>query len=384
MAKRVTFRNYADPEGVRDLEDAQEIDITKLSPNPFQPRRTFEPGDLDELAASMRRHGVLQSLLVRPAPEDPDAYQIAVGERRWRAAQIADLGAVPCLVRGLDDDAMEEIALDENIHRKDLNPADEAEAFRRMMERRGLSLRDMAERIGKSHEYVAQRLRALDNPDITAIVRAGLPLSVALSIDRCAEPARGAFIDRARAGDQPSLSEVRAARTVQGQATLSKVLTAHPPTPLQEPPGAGVIEDPTTPRDATRPDAPSPSWDAPVSKVLTPAPAPSMGVPVTGGNAVSPQGRGDVPAPETSLASGDDAPPGPASKVLTPGRDDAPGGDGQGVRTQGAEVDSPRAQVAWVRAEDVRSFVLLRDGQGGANLDQLRAALWADLEAFGA
>jgi len=83
MAKRVTFRNYADPEGVRDLEDAQEIDIIKLSPNPFQPRRAFEAGDLDELAASMRRHGVLQSLLVRPAPDDPDAYQIAVGERRW-------------------------------------------------------------------------------------------------------------------------------------------------------------------------------------------------------------------------------------------------------------------------------------------------------------
>ncbi len=382
MAKRVTFRNYADPEGVRDLEDAQEIDIIKLSPNPFQPRRAFEAGDLDELAASMRRHGVLQSLLVRPAPDDPDAYQIAVGERRWRAAQLAGLSAVPCLVRGLDDDAMEEIALDENIHRKDLNPADEAEAFRRMMERRGLSLRDMAERIGKSHEYVAQRLRILDNPDITEIVRTGLPLSVALSIDRCAEPARGAFIERARAGDAPSLSEVRGARTAQGQASLSKVLTASPPLPSQEPHVAGVIEDPTLPRDETRPDAMSSSWDAPVSKVLTPAPASSMGVPVTGA-IVSPQRRGDAPTQETPIMIGDDAPQEPSSKVLTPGRDDVPKGDGHGVRVQNGEVDSPRAQVVWVRAEDVRSFVLLRTGNGGADLDQLRAALWADLEALG-
>jgi len=382
MAKRVTFRNYADPEGVRDLEDAQEIDITKLSPNPFQPRRAFESGDLDELAASMRRHGVLQSLLVRPAPDDPDAYQIAVGERRWRAAQLAGLSAVPCLVRGLDDDAMEEIALDENIHRKDLNPADEAEAFRRMMERRGLSLRDMAERIGKSHEYVAQRLRILDNPDITEIVRAGLPLSVALSIDRCAEPARGAFIARARAGDAPSLSEVRGARAAQGQATLSKVLTVWPPLPSQEPHVAEVIEDPTSPRDATRPDAMSSSWDAPVSKVLTPAPASSMGVPVTGA-IVSPQRRGDAPTQETPIMIEDDAPQGPSSKVLTPGRDDVPGGDGHGVHGQNVEVDGLRAQAVWVRAEDVRSFVLLRAGNGGADLDQLRAALWADLEALG-
>jgi len=80
---------------------------------------------------------------------------------------------------------------------------------------------------------------------------------------------------------------------------------------------------------------------------------------------------------------GDDAPQEPSSKVLTPGRDDVPKGDGHGVRVQNGEVDSPRAQVVWVRAEDVRSFVLLRTGNGGADLDQLRAALWADLEALG-
>ena len=290
---------------------------------------------------------------------------------------------MPCVVRELTDDEMEEIALDENIQRENLNPADEGETFKRMMERRKLSLRDMATRISKSHEYVAQRLRALDNPDITQIVRAGLPLSVALSIDRCAEPARGTFIKCVLDGNPPSLSEVRAARTSQGQVTLSKVLTPHPPTPAQEPPAPGPIGEPIPPLDALPIDPASPSWDAPASKVLTPTSAPSTGATVTGVSATSPHRRGDASTQDRfSSTVRNDAPQGLSSKVLTLGPGDAYGGDSDEVRAHPA-TDAPRSQPMWIRAEDVRSFALLQAGDGRAEREQLLAALWADLEALG-
>jgi len=343
------FFQAMQPTGVEDLEGAQLIDITRLAPNPFQPRKEFDEDKLRELTLSIKQAGVLQPLLVRQAPDDEGRYQIAAGERRYRAGHLAGLLALPCIVRDLDDDAMETLALLENIQREDLNPIDEAEAYKRLMDRRSFSLRDMAAYIHKSHEHVAQRLRLLDSPDIVAVVRAGLPPSVALSIDRCAEPDRGAFIARALNGDLPSLSEVRAARTAQGHASLSKVLT-----------------------DGTRSEASgatssvagqSTTENAMLSKVLT------DGMPdeLMQGNTVT-----AVTAPPTGDVKGL-----PLSKVLTPRAVPQSEASDRVTGTQGFDQSS-----GWVQAEDTRTGTLFQVGNGRAEREQLRAALWADLEAM--
>jgi len=273
--------------GATEMENAREIEIARLTPNPFQPRTEFPPDKLRELANSItRRRRVLQPLLGRPHPDDPALYQIAAGERRWRAAQLAGLATVPCIVEDLDDDAMEEIALAENIQREDLSPIDEATALKRLMQRHNLSLRDMATFIDKSHVYVTQRLRLLDNPDITEAVRSGaLSPTVALSVDRVAEPARGDLLKRARAGEHITVEEARAARTAAGQAhaqpQVLNNLTADLPQRIAPPaadpsPGAPpppspslspVLNNLTAPPSTAPRDAPTPTDEHPTPPV---------------------------------------------------------------------------------------------------------------------
>ncbi len=343
------FFQAMQPAGVEDLEGAQLIDIARLAPNPFQPRKEFDGDRLRELTLSIKQVGVLQPLLVRQTPDDEESYQIAAGERRYRAGQLAGLLALPCTVRDLDDDAMETLALLENIQREDLNPIDEAEAYKRLMNRRGFSLRDMAAYIHKSHEHVAQRLRLLDSQDIVAIVRAGLPPSVALSIDRCAEPDRSAFIARALDGDPPSLSEVRAARTAQDHASLSKVLTA-----------GTQLEASNIPSKVS---GQSDTDNAILSKLLTAETAddPIQGIAMTAVTA--------MPTEEPKRL--------PVSKVLTPGMMRDSETPDRGTGTQSLDQFS-----CWVQAEDTQTGTLFHVGNGRAEREQLRAALWADLEAL--
>ncbi len=272
--------------GATEMENAREVEIARLTPNPFQPRTEFHPDKLRELANSIsRRRRVLQPLLGRPHPDDPALYQIAAGERRWRAAQLAGLATVPCIVEDLDDDAMEEIALAENIQREDLSPIDEAAALKRLMQRHNLSLRDIATFIDKSHVYVTQRLRLLDNPDITEAVRSGaLSPTVALSVDRVAEPARGDLLKRARAGEHITVEEARAARTAAGQAhaqpqVLNKLTTelpqrAAPPaaepslvTPPSPPPSSSVLNNLTAPPSTAPRNAQPPTEEHPTLPV---------------------------------------------------------------------------------------------------------------------
>jgi ParB family chromosome partitioning protein len=122
-----------EPQGVQELPDARLIDVTLLVPNPSQPRKLMNDETLNELAASIRAHGVLQPLAVREAGE---RYEIIAGERRWKAARLANLEHVPCIVRTLSDDEMDLLALLENVQREDLNPVDEARALRGLMDRR--------------------------------------------------------------------------------------------------------------------------------------------------------------------------------------------------------------------------------------------------------
>lgn len=139
--------------------------IESLKPNPDQPRKIFNAGDLEELAASIRDKGVIQPILVRSQPGEDGVWQIVAGERRWRAAQLARLTGVPVIVREMDDVAVFEVAIIENVQRADLNPLEEADAYRVLMERFGRTQDAVAGVVGKSRSHVANTLRLLQLPE---------------------------------------------------------------------------------------------------------------------------------------------------------------------------------------------------------------------------
>jgi ParB family chromosome partitioning protein len=140
-------------------EPRAEIDVTEIVPNKFQPRRTFDEAALNELAQSIRQHGVIQPILVRRALT---GFEIVAGERRWRAAQMAGLTAIPAVVREYSDGEMTEIALIENIQRENLNPVEEAAAYKRLMEEFALTQEDVARKIGRSRSLIANTVRLLN------------------------------------------------------------------------------------------------------------------------------------------------------------------------------------------------------------------------------
>ena len=138
------------------------IPIDHITPNPQQPRLVFDQETLDELAASIREHGVLQPILVRPLGSNE--YQLIAGERRWRASRAAGHDTIPALVEDIDDDTALEIAIIENLQREDLSPLDEAAMFERMVNEHGYSLRKLAQKLGKDKGYLENRLRLADAP----------------------------------------------------------------------------------------------------------------------------------------------------------------------------------------------------------------------------
>ena len=137
------------------------LSVIDVRPNPDQPRRHFADEKLDELAASIAKHGVIQPIIVRPFQ---GGYQIVAGERRWRAAQRAQLHDIPAIIRSFDDSETLEIALLENIQRQDLNPIEEAEAYKKLTELFGHSAGELAELVHKSRSHVANMMRLLDLP----------------------------------------------------------------------------------------------------------------------------------------------------------------------------------------------------------------------------
>ncbi|HEX8661806.1 MAG TPA: ParB/RepB/Spo0J family partition protein [Brevundimonas sp.] len=139
--------------------------IESLKPNPEQPRKIFNNDDLAELSASIRDKGVLQPILVRSQPGADGVWQIIAGERRWRAAQLARLTEVPVVVREMDDVEVFEVAIIENVQRADLNPLEEADAYRMLMERFGRTQDAVAGVVGKSRSHVANTLRLLQLPE---------------------------------------------------------------------------------------------------------------------------------------------------------------------------------------------------------------------------
>jgi ParB family transcriptional regulator, chromosome partitioning protein len=150
------------PDGPTRSVGVRIVHIERIEPNPEQPRMVFEQEALDELAASIREHGVLQPILVRPL--GPNTYQIVAGERRWRASKQAGLATIPALIEDIDDDTALEISIIENLQREDLTPLDEAAMFDRMVHQHGYSIRKLADKLGKDKGYLENRLRLADAP----------------------------------------------------------------------------------------------------------------------------------------------------------------------------------------------------------------------------
>jgi ParB family transcriptional regulator, chromosome partitioning protein len=152
-------------------DDLRSVPLGDVVPNPHQPRTEFDEERLQELAASIREHGVVQPILVRPIG---DRFELVAGERRWRAAQIAGLDSVPAMVRALNDRQSLELALVENLQREDLNAIEEARAFRELMALLGATQEQVAERLGLSRPAIANALRLLSLCDeVQAMVAQG-------------------------------------------------------------------------------------------------------------------------------------------------------------------------------------------------------------------
>jgi ParB family chromosome partitioning protein len=142
-----------------------EIDLDRLVPNPRQPRAQIDEARLEELAQSIRANGVIQPVIVRRAPDGRDHYEIVAGERRWRAAQRANLLRIPVVVRDVRDEDLLQVALIENIQRDDLNPIEEANAYRRLIDEHKLSQEAVAIAVGKDRATVANYMRLLRLPE---------------------------------------------------------------------------------------------------------------------------------------------------------------------------------------------------------------------------
>ncbi|MFI5255110.1 MAG: ParB/RepB/Spo0J family partition protein [Candidatus Limnocylindrales bacterium] len=157
-----TIISFLAPEGTTRASGSRQVPLDRIEANPDQPRLSIDETTLAELAASVRQHGVLQPVLVRPLPDG--RYQLVAGERRWRAATMAGLRTIPAMIEDIDDDTALEIAIIENLQREDLSPLDEALMYERMTHDHGYSVRKLAQKLGKDKGYIENRLRLADAP----------------------------------------------------------------------------------------------------------------------------------------------------------------------------------------------------------------------------
>ena len=191
------------PDGPTRSVGVRIVQVDRIEPNPEQPRLAFNQETLDELAASIREHGVLQPILVRPKGQN--RYQLIAGERRWRASKLAGLETIPALIEEIDDDTALEISIIENLQREDISPLDEAAMYDRMVTEHGYSIRKLADKLGKDKGYVENRLRLADAPDeVRALVSLRKDtLSHAYELMKVQDPKR-----RRRLADQVARGEL--------------------------------------------------------------------------------------------------------------------------------------------------------------------------------
>jgi ParB family chromosome partitioning protein len=168
------------------------LPVEALEPGPFQPRGGMDKASLDDLAASIREHGILQPILARPKPGAAGVYEIIGGERRWRAAQAAQLHEVPVVIRDLGDREAMAAGLVENLQRQDLNIMEEAEGYRRLLDEFGLTQESLGQAVGKSRSHVANTLRLLVlPPEVRDLVANGiLSAGHARTLVTAADPGR--------------------------------------------------------------------------------------------------------------------------------------------------------------------------------------------------
>jgi ParB family chromosome partitioning protein len=233
-------------------QDGQEagvkaIALGKITPSPDQPRKYFDDTSIEELANSIRRHGIIQPLIVEPAADG--LYRIVAGERRWRAAALAGLKEVPVLIRELGRERRLEVALVENVQREDLNPVDEAEAYRQLMEVTNLTQEEVAERVGKSRSAVANALRLLNLPAAAMeALRAGqLSAGHARALLSVLAPADRSVLLARIINDGISVRETEAAATAfnkgqRGGDSKGKTPARPPAQPSKLDPDLAVIE----------------------------------------------------------------------------------------------------------------------------------------------
>src|SRR6476661_8687982 len=173
--------------GAEGRGGVREIEISRIRPNPNQPRIQFDETSIAELADSIAQRGVLQPILLRPSEDD---FEIVAGERRWRAAQKAQLHTIPAIVREIDEGSMAELALIENIQREDLNAIEEAEGYKQLIERHGHTQDGVAKIVHKSRSHVANLLRLLDLPDFVrqSLVNGDITMGHARAVATAPDP----------------------------------------------------------------------------------------------------------------------------------------------------------------------------------------------------
>ncbi|QHE63593.1 MULTISPECIES: ParB/RepB/Spo0J family partition protein [Rossellomorea] len=152
---------FTNMQTTQNEESVQEVSLKEIRPNPYQPRKIFEPQAIEELKESILEHGILQPIIVRKSIK---GYEIVVGERRYRAATAAKLETVPVVVRELNDQRMMELAVLENLQREDLTPIEEGAAYQMLMDKLNLTQEELAKRLGKSRPHIANHIRLLSLP----------------------------------------------------------------------------------------------------------------------------------------------------------------------------------------------------------------------------
>jgi ParB family chromosome partitioning protein len=204
----------------QESEELREIDINRILPNAQQPRKNFDDDGLNELADSIRAHGVIQPIVVQPLPDS--FFQIIAGERRWRASQRAGLLRMPAVIREVGTESSLEIALIENLQREDLNPIEEAQAFEKLIVDLGLTQEEVANRVGKGRATITNTLRLLRLPPEVQVWIGENKLSTGHAKALLSLPEPGAILDAARKIIQGTLS-VR-----QAEALVSRSLKGDP------------------------------------------------------------------------------------------------------------------------------------------------------------
>jgi ParB family chromosome partitioning protein len=239
------------PEGSEHPAGIRNIPLDRITPNPEQPRMTFDEEALAELAASIREHGVLQPVLVRPTDRHHH-YQLVAGERRWRAAREAGLDEVPALIEQLDDDTALEIGIIENLQREDLSPLEEAMIYERMTNEHGYSVRRLAQKLGKDKGYIENRLRLADAPvEIKQLVSLRKDtVSHAYELLKVEDPRRRRRLAEQVASGELSLVKLR--EKIEGRP---RVAADHAQT-SEEPPRPMVDDEPTPA---------APTWSGPIT-----------------------------------------------------------------------------------------------------------------------